>query len=88
MKFNLAERRCWGARFLRIAGDVCGLELAAAAEAFLKIHDKMWEVDRLTGGELSGPGIAMDIRRQVADILKECREFDLEAAECIGNAIK
>lgn len=88
MKFNLAERRCWGARFFRMAQEQCGFDLSSAADAFMQIHNKMWEVDRLTNGEYSGMVLTMEMHRRIADILKECRELDLKTAECIGSTLK
>ena len=53
----------------------------------MQIHDRMWDIHPLTQGEISGSVITMQMREKTADLLRECRELDLEAAECIGKVV-
>ena len=85
--WDLAERRAWASNFLRdVKSVIPGTNLDGAIEAFYKIHDNMWEINRLCSGNDFIRLKDRDIRLQIIDIIKECATLDLKAAECIKSA--
>ncbi len=87
--WDLAERRAWAANFFWEAKDYFGDEsLEQAANAFMGIHDKMWEINGLCSGENAGRLKEKGTRLKIADIIKECQALEEQAAECIGTVLK
>lgn len=92
--WDLATRRHYGRVFLnrvQLILPSVTTELERATECFAAEHDAMWEINRLGGAK--GPGEELpkladpDIRRQLARIILECRDRDLEAAQHLENAL-
>lgn len=86
--WDLAERRAFAADFLEEAGECLALNLQQAAYAFRSIHDHMWRIHNLCGGEdqqakLRDAGVRMEIAR----VIRECRKLDTEAADVIAEAL-
>lgn len=87
--WDIAERRAWAANFMREAEGYLGEGvLAEAINSFLAIHDKMWEINALCSGENADKLKNRETRLKIANILRECENFDEQAAKCIGNAIQ
>jgi|GEM_PF-2670178 len=86
-KFDLAERRCYGADFFDQTSDVTGEDLSVAAQSFRAIHDKMWNIHWLVTGSNEGKLIERETRNKVIEILNECREFDRKSAENIKQVL-
>ena len=88
-KFDLAERRAYAGRFFEEAEEYFGVDcLLAARQAFDKIHYKMWDIHSLTKDENKGRLLQRETREKVIEILRECRAFDLDAAENIRQVLE
>ena len=91
----IAEGRWYGSIFLAQAAMDGGLkapELYAAASCCAAEHDLMWKVWGCVGGhghgddkvrKLAEPGV----RRQIADILRQARDLDAQAADHLERAL-
>jgi hypothetical protein len=84
--WDLAERRAYGAIFLRAAADVlppAADELTAAANDFDSIHNQMWAISRETGSK--GPNDPMSrladpvVRQQISDMVLQAKAWDADA---------
>jgi len=53
-KFDLAERRMFGAEFLNQAQEITNEDFSVASQAFCDIHDKMWIVHWMVKGKNEG----------------------------------
>jgi len=87
-KFDLAERRCYAHDFFADAENCLGEGiLQTARSAFMQIHDKMWDVHRLTTGNNEGKALERETRDKIITILRECQSLDLKAAENIRQVL-
>jgi hypothetical protein len=85
---DFAERRAYSADFFAECEETLGQgALAAAIQAFRKIHDYMWDILRLGTGENDGKLLEHSTRDEIIAIIKKCRELDLLAAANIREAL-
>jgi hypothetical protein len=94
---TVAEARWYGSVYLsRLAnmapGNVIRPEILKAAACFAKEHDLMWDAWGAVGGIGREPDRAWnfkkpDVRRKLAEIIRETRELDDEAAGYIEKAL-
>lgn len=87
--WDLAEKRAWTSNFMREAEEYLGSgRLGQAADAFMAIHDKMWEINGLCSEANADKLKERKTRLKIADIIKECEALEEQAAECIGTVLK
>ena len=94
MIWDLATQRHYASEFLNRSAEVfppAAEELKVASGLFKAIHDAVWEINRIGGGKQPGSPLpkAIDpaVRRQIARIVLQCRDRDLEAAKKTEEAL-
>ncbi len=95
MIWDLATQRHYASEFLERSTEVfpqAAEELKAASDLFGATHDAVWKINRLGGGKSPGSPLPKTVdpavRKQIADIVLECRDRDLEAARRIEAALR
>jgi hypothetical protein len=87
-KFDLVERRAYTQGFFAQAEEFLGKDcLHSAQQAFMDIHDKMWDIHWMVKGENRGKLLRRDTREKVMEILWECQALDQKAAENIKQVL-
>lgn len=93
--WDLAERR----HYVRVVLDLiaprypaAAEELSAAAGECVAIHDLMWKINRTGGAKSPGevlPDIAdAGVRKQIAAMIRACRDHDTKAADHMEKALR
>ena len=62
--------------------------LGQAADAFMAIHDKMWEINGLCSETNADKLKERETRLKIVDIIKKCETLEEQAAEWIGTVLK
>lgn len=89
--FDLAERRVYGAEFLKRAGYMlCTDKLLQAVEAGNEIHSLMWYVHSIVNEAEMGNTALYDwvVRKKIVETIKKCRTLDGIMADCIADALQ
>jgi hypothetical protein len=83
--WDLAERRAWSAHFFKDAEQYIGEGvLTDAFEAFMTIHNKMWEINGLCGDKNLEQLKMRETRLKIVEILEQCEKLEDKAIECIS----
>lgn len=89
--FDLAERRIYGAEFLKSVGVILGTDkLLPAVAAGNDIHRLMWTVHSMINETEKGNTALSDwsVREKIVKMLNQCRSLDKRMAECIANTLQ
>lgn len=89
--FDLAERRVYGAEFLkRVADILCTDKLLQAVDAGNEIHSLMWYVHSIVNETEKGNTALFNwvVRKKIVETLNKCRTLDGIMADCIADALQ
>ncbi|MBO0453238.1 hypothetical protein [Candidatus Enterococcus murrayae] len=89
--FDLAERRVYGAEFLKKVGDMlCTEKLLLAVDAGNEIHNLMWDVHSIVNETEIGNTALYDweVRKKIVKDIEKCRTLDGIMADCIAYALQ
>lgn len=83
--WDLAERRAYLAKEMERAAEIFETDkLITAIDACNKIHDNMWRINALSKSKNNALNDTT-VKKQIADILGECRQLDLIIANTISQ---
>ncbi|WP_139843785.1 hypothetical protein [Candidatus Enterococcus clewellii] len=89
--FDLAERRMYGAEFLKRVGYMLDTDkLLPAVDAGNEIHSLMWSVHSIINETEKGNNALYDrlVRKKIGETLHKCRALDKIIADCIVEVLK
>lgn len=89
--FDLAERRIYGAEFLKRVGSILDTDkLVPAIEAGNEIHSLMWSVHSIINETEKGNKALYDqiVRKKIVGTLDKCRTLDEIIADCIADVLE
>jgi hypothetical protein len=92
--WDLATQRHYASGCLKRAAAVfppAAEDLQAASQLFAAIHDAVWQINRIGGGRDPGSPLPKTadpaVRKQIAEIILQCRNRDLDAAQKIESGL-